>query len=432
MTSMHELVHARVGNPMFMWMPTLARLFNTSRAARSRLARSNNIRKDIALFALRLTLAAASLAAAAGLWATPASAQNAYVLTTLKPASSLLGMGPAMNWQIDAQNVVTGSALWLTGASSNAFGWGLPGFTVEEFLARWPASTATSVSPTKLMSAKLSPGYMVDMSPDGKLVALNNGIYDISARKTSVTPDNVNLFGMNASGVAAGVQVVLPPVGESYIYTRQKPGTWRALGGFTALPLASNPQGGAADINAQGDVVGWVGDAAESMHAALWRSGQVQVLPEPAGHISHGSAINDAGQILVFRWARTCAGLNDSNCVQGPVQFSLRQPDGLEQPIEAGSGLVVNFARLSPSGAVVGRLQTTAGHANNTDATARAFIWSNGVMQDLNTVAATKGAKLPAGATLVDVMAINAQGSLVAKVLAADKKTVSYVRLTAK
>ncbi|MFY9479452.1 MAG: hypothetical protein WAQ08_17560 [Aquabacterium sp.] len=60
----------------------------------------------------------------------------------------------------------------------------------------------------------------------------------------------------------------------------------------------------------------------------------------------------------------------------------------------------------------------------------RAFIWREGVLQDLTDLVRSKGAALPSGAVLIAVHAINDAGSFVARMRAPNAQD-TIVRLTA-
>lgn len=76
------------------------------------------------------------------------------------------------------------------------------------------------------------------------------------------------------------------------------------------MTLLSGNGAQALGINSQGDVVGLythVAEAGTSLHAALWRNGELVDLNEIAGHrrvtLMWATAINDAGQIIgIGRW----------------------------------------------------------------------------------------------------------------------------------
>jgi hypothetical protein len=104
----------------------------------------------------------------------------------------------------------------------------------------------------------------------------------------------------------------------------------------------------------------------------------------------------------------------------------LRELNGAETALVVNGVKLTFDVHMNGAGLVYGNLH------DNTNAVIQAFVWVNGQAQDLNAYVAARGAKLPNGATLKQVHSINDQGSVVATLLAADKKTVSIVRLTAR
>jgi hypothetical protein len=385
--------------------------------------------------------AAASLLSCLTWVASPVLAQSTYSLSTLKSPNGL-SLSAQNGWGIDNQNAVYSIAYWTVGFNLNPFGLVPWGPSSKLFLTRWPASTATSVSGTKLSTESTS-GYVSGVSPDGKKIALGGTYFDTTTRvETILQLNGGGLDGMTNSGVGAATLRIDPPSSASW--ATFQPGTWSLNSGFVALPMGSASQGGGSAINAQGDVAGWLLEPSGMYRGALWRGGQLEALPLVAGQAHDVLALNDAGLSVVRRWASTCTthAAGTRQCSHGQPKYTVRQANGVEQPLEATAGLVVSRTVLGAQGVVVGRMQPpTPNDAdgnnwgpsyNDNNVNARAYIWANGSLQDLTTVAQAKGVKLPTGAVLVDAMAINAQGSIVARMLSADKKTHTFVRLTAK
>ncbi len=389
--------------------------------------------------AARLALCLAGL----GVGAVPAQAQTSYTLSVLKPPGSM-SLNSGGGWAIDDQHAVTTVTMWVAGYNLNPFGLVPVGPVLRTFLTRWLPSTATSVSAGKLYAQTVS-GRVSGVSPDGTRVAMTYSYFDTLTRKESY-------FNWNGGGVTSfnnsklGAATFRTDAGTGLANAAYQPGTWREGTGFQALPQGGFASGGAGVINARADVANWLSDGQWRTHGALWSDGLLQVISAPAGQSADVVGLNDAGQSLVRRWAASCApstsGTGYLTCNEGLKQLWLRQPDGSELPIGPPAGMAIGHVQLSAQGAVLGCMQPIEPPDAQTGywlrppecihPASRAFIWADGVMQDLTTVARAKGAKLPTGANLTIVMAINAKGSLVARMVAADGKTVSIVRLTAK
>lgn len=374
----------------------------------------------------------------------PVHAQTSYSLSVLKPPGNL-SLSPFGRWAIDDQNAVTTTTYWVAGFNLNPFGLAPLGPVLKTFITRWLPSTASSVSAGKLYAQPVSSGVL-GVSPDGTKVAMSGSYYDTVTRKETqlVALNGGSVSSFNNSGVGAAELRIDPAPGSSA--STYQPGTWRIGDGYQALPQGGFVIGGTWAINARSDVVGWLRDEQGRYSGAMWLDGQLQVVAPLPGQSADVWAINDAGQAVVRRWASACVpsvrATGYLDCNDGLKQYALRQPDGSERPIEPAAGQAIGLVRLTAQGDVLGCMvppgepDAQTGYALRppecSNAKARAFIWSGGTMQDLTAVARAKGAKLPTGAVLTDVLAANARGSFVARMLAADGKTVSFVRLTAK
>jgi uncharacterized membrane protein len=371
-----------------------------------------------------------------------AQAQTAYSLTVLKPAATQFQsrLSDLHAWYIDPANRVTSTANWVTSYTLTYLGGIKPLF--NDYPARWAAGTGASVSPTKLYTTQWD--ALAAASPNGQLLLLNftRQLYDTTSRKaTPITYNSGGLSAVNNSGL-----VTLTLLADSSLTSpfapRQVPATWRSGGVVTALPVGAAGGGIALAVNASGLVAGSVLDAVTSVpHGALWSGGTLQALPDAPGAASMLIALNDLGQSLVVRSTASCPQPGVVACSFGPRRLALRFADGTEQPINPLDGHSMARAVLNGKGVVAGRLQLTPAQGEGVSfpgldrgynpVDGRAFIWVNGVTQDLGTYLAGKGVKLPTGARLVDVVAINDQGSMVAEMVAADQST-SFVRLTAR
>jgi len=89
-------------------------------------------------------------------------------------------------------------------------------------------------------------------------------------------------------------------------------------------------------------------------------------------------------------------------------------------------------SQVNASGTVIGIVYAEPPPPGGTYKSPRAYIWQNGQMQDLTTLVASKGVKLPAGTVLNNVVSINDQGSLVVGFEHPSTEKQTYVRLQAK
>lgn len=386
--------------------------------------------------------------------AVTAQAQSTYVLSTLKPATSAAPLRASVvnPWFIDANDHVLGTAEYFTGytwlLSALAF---RPVYTAH--VSRWPATTASSVSPSKWVSSANS---LASASPNGRLLMLTNGdaLYDVSSKKVvGALPASPRALAgaVNNAGTALGTTyetrtVPLVP-GSPGVYSWQisHAATWTAATGLTMLPEGSAASSDAHAINASGTVAGSVtDDATRLQQAALWVGGTLQRLPQAAQSASAAIQINDKGQMLIRREPLVSCppeSLGLTNCYvnvgavylyDNGVEVALMPPDATRW---------ISSAFLNNQGVVVGRYRTGAlggtqhlgpSREESFDAAAgRAFIWQKGVFADLTDWVKSKGVGLPSGAVLTQAVALNDRGSIVAQ-LRLSNGTTSMVRLTAR
>jgi hypothetical protein len=377
-------------------------------------------------------------------------AQSSYQLTVLKapptgwilpPDDSPAGTG----WVIDSSDRVVSQ---VTDVSRYVLKY--LGFTPEyqDYAYRWPASTATSVGGSRLYS---KPANLFGVTPNGQRIAVYAGgnlVYDtVSGKSVGAFPAELfPVFFMNDQGAVVG-HIVTTPADFQATGARSLAATWSLGSTLQALRAPGFGSTYAWAINASGVVGGSVQESVNPiLHAALWVNGQVQVLPEQNGHASAVVGLNDKGQALIRRApVQSCVVLPESGnvaCYLSGETVVLRD-NGVETGLlAAGDARHLGRLLLNNAGAVVGRIQNGAapdttgqidpGSNNGVSSTEvpRTFIWQQGVLSDLTVWVASKGAKLPAGAVLTDVLAINSKGSLVAIMRASGQD--SYVRLTAK
>jgi hypothetical protein len=317
-----------------------------------------------------------------------------------------------------------------------------------DFAYRWPASTAASISGSRLYA---QPASLMGVSPNGQRIALFSGsrmVVDTASGKSVGTfpADLYANFAMNNTGLVLGWT---PATTAEFNATGAHQLAATSANGAAVVPLRAAGFGStyAWALNASGLVGGSMEERTEPrVHAALWSSGQLQLVPEPAGHASAVVGLNDKGQALIRRAPVVGCTIppegGNMGCELGFETVVLR--DGTAETALLGEGDNRRLGRLllSNAGVVVGRIQNGAAHlgtgylgplSNHWVSAAevpRTFVWQKGSLSDLTTWVATKGAKLPAGAVLTDVLAINDKGSLVAVMRA--NGVDAYVRLTSK
>lgn len=369
--------------------------------------------------------AALALAFLAGTAAPAALAQSSYALTKL--SAPFLGQANAIG-QIDSQNRVTASVGYLSGFNLAAIFGGSPSdqWAYSMFVSRWPASTATSVSPAKVLA---QPDHFGGQSRDGSKVLLQSDghIYYDSVRRLRVSvPPPTTPFG---SWTVRGIRDDGAMVGQAHNPPATPLGgsTWHPLywapGGASPVALPFDPAYHSASahlINARGDVAGEAQEAGSNLgRAALWRaSGTMQVLDLTPGMASRTVALTDTGDVLVLSY-RPGDGQNFFTVVRDGVTRQVAPPNQED---------MLTAYDMNASATVVGTLaprQVFDGQQN------RAFIWKDGVLSDLTAWVKARGLRLPAGAVISAAWSINAEGSILAMMREADGKA-SMVRLTAR
>lgn len=367
----------------------------------------------------------ATLALALLSGASIAQAQSSYTLTKL--STPFLGQANGVG-QIDSQNRVTGTVGYATGYNLVfILNGSLGGTTYSYVTTRWPASTAASVSATKLTSQ--AKAFRLE-SPDGDKVFCQGGsesYYDMVKRQFVSVPAP---FLPEANGATswsvASIRNDGAMVGEAYVSSIEPSGNrsyalhW-APGAQAPdiLPSGTFESAIARFINAQGTIAGEVAEAgATYRRAAVWRpSGDLEVLNQEPGRASRMLGLNDAGAVLIESYVPPLYADQLVSVIS----------NGVAKPVlPLTSQEAVSAAILNANGVVVG---STFQRSSQQE---RAFIWKDGVTSDLTTWVKAKGAKLPVGAVLTNAWSINAQGSILATMRDAAGKNPTTVRLTAK
>jgi len=362
--------------------------------------------------AAHTALAALSLPLSA-MWIAPAQAQSRYAMTTLKAPT--LGKTDS-NLFMDAQNRVLGFAGYFksAGFALDPSGSGRVVWVTSynSYLSSWPASTAASVTSTKLFTTIFQTLPIDDVSPDGSklLVKQTNyqpSVYDTASKLVVANPggglqtpplgqrSSANV--VNNQGWSAGFAEFTRTVNGETLF-RYQAMRWRLSQGETLSTDTTRFLGSyAAAINSLGEVAGEVDTDVDNRlftHAAVWDvNGVLRVLDETPGHLTRAAAIADNG---------TVPG----------ATFTVAHPRSLSAD---GSTVVGAWARPPAPGQ---------------GPVFRAFIHKQGLTQDLTDLAKAKGVKLPTGAYFNGAYSVNKQGAILASYVDAKGLNPVQVRLT--
>ena len=389
-------------------------------------------------FQTRAVLRRLSLACVLAAASTSGHAQSSYSLTVLKPPSKgshegqYGGEAPPSRTLIDTSDQVITTVNDVYKYTYSILTWFLPQADIRRFAHRWPAGTGASVSGSRFGAEPVLSGGGNDVyfvpSHTGAKVVLNRNLLDAKTSKVlgNYPPDVYSPTAVNTSG--------------AILFRGTAP--WQPGRTQPAQPLG----GDGWDINEAGLVAGSVGtNVPQRMQAATWRNGVWQPLPQQAGVASTVLRLNENGQMLVMRSLTEVCRQAESGpfCALAAPQVFFRAANGVETAL-LGEGDSRRLGRtlMNNAGTVVGCMGPASSDQLFFDLTpwtnlgvcsapdARAYIWQKGVLSDLASHVASKGVKLPAGAQLTDVLAINDKGSLVVRMIVGTAH--SLVRLTAK
>ena len=220
--------------------------------------------------------------------------------------------------------------------------------------------------------------------------AVEYTVTDLGARLGAPAPGNVG-SAINAGGEVLGGTQLVPPVLAPVLYNH---GYLFANGGvmaIPALPAPYNVQSEANSINDNGQIVGEWGTADEltadppSDQAFLYSNGVMTSLGP-----GFAMAINDAGAAVGFSLLDGPAGPESASLFINGEVVQLGNLGGMESVAEG----------INDLGDIVGYSDTPTG----TDG----FIYSDGVMQDLNSLIDPSS-----GWTIIDAEGINDAGQIV-------------------
>jgi hypothetical protein len=381
---------------------------------------------------------------AATMFASSANAQSSYAMTTLSAPSSSLGfVATGMDNTgkvVGFQQMRNGSIFASPGDIGTLFQcpFGCPAYTARA--VTWPAGTATSAAATLgetyLAATHINErgsllGFVVQESTkkvtlQASVTPTRPGNYRtlfmgrdsdyaaIGGPRSSIYPfvpygllPNDTIYGGQDAGWSFALvdnlpDVVLPAVIQNKVVSRVLVTPPYVTGRYTAM----NSVGDAAGQVSTTENTGWV--------PAFWQAGNFSLMNMPAAY--EPLSMNNARQVLMQKPAPDG---------QASVWFN-----GTASAIN-GNGKRVFASAMNSSGTVVGCTQNIV--ANPTRADNTAFIWMNGVLQDLSQVLSSKGVKLPSGTRLGCPVAINDSGSILAYYYrTASTNTVTWVRFTAK
>jgi hypothetical protein len=390
-----------------------------------------------------------AIAVATSLLASAAHAQSSYAMTTLStPASSFGFAATAM----DNSGRVAGFVQYRDGTAYPVAGdlgsynciFGCATYSVR--MVYWPAGTATSASATNGISHFLAStlndrgdmfglgttpkrlkftlttpvtpigldGYAPQLPSTEYPTAVVNGVIPSSASRYEFVT-----YGINQNSVVYGHSYRRVPVGTTGEYDVELLPATQQGSTVTATPVpalyfagmytAMNSTGGAAGVVISSD-----GGLESTRWPAMWLGGNLSLINLPNTY--QAAAMNNAGQVLMQE---------PSTSAKAAIWFN-----GAATHIN-GNGKRVLASAMNSSGTVVGCTQNNVTSPTRADNTA--FIWKNGVLQDLSQVLTSKGVKLPSGTRLGCPIAINDSGSILAYYYrTASVNTVTWVRFTAR
>lgn len=238
-----------------------------------------------------------------------------------------------------------------------------------------PYSVAYDVNSSGVMAAAV----WGTSFPDNYVASYGNGTWNPIAVPGAT--------GSSAAGINDSGAVLVSALNQAWIYNGSTVTNLGTLGGsYTS----------AGGINNLGHATGASTLSGFDYRAFLWNGASMQNLGSLGG-LSIGVAINDSDQVT---------GYSSNGSYQEAFLYSGGSMTGLGT---LGGSFSVGTA-LNNSGTVVGYAYDAGGRA-------RAFVYSGGVMYDLNSLATVGIAE---GALLYDAQGINDSGQIIVNALAAD------------
>jgi len=390
-----------------------------------------------------------AIALACALSASAASAQSSYAMTTLSTPSSSFGFAATA---MDNTGRVAGFVQYRDGTAYpvagdlGSFNCILGCATYSVRTVYWPAGTATSASATNgishffastlndrgdmfglgttpkrlkiTLTTPVTPigldGYAYQLHSTEYPAAVVNGVIPSSGARYAFDEFGINqnsvVYGNNYKQVPADTPSgydyeILPATKQgSTVTVTQLPAPYLS-GRYTAM----NTTGGAAGLLVTAD-----GGESGTTWPAIWLGGNLSLINLPNTYLA--VAMNNAGQVLMQQ---------PGTDAKAAIWFN-----GSATHIN-GNGKRVLASAMNSSGTVVGCTQNNVTYPTRADNTA--FIWTNGVLQDLSQVLTSKGVKLPSGTRLGCPIAINDSGSILSYYYrTASVNTVTWVRFTAR
>lgn len=217
--------------------------------------------------------------------------------------------------------------------------------------------------------------------------------------------------GINSAGEIVGFwgDVVNGPFPQAFI--------WRDGEMIDIHPDFGTPRSRACDLNAKSQATGWMGQAPQTdARAFVWANGKVTELPPiPGGFTSEGEAISNCGHVAGH-------GRKLDRDESLLVRAFLWNKQGM---IELGTlpGFIWSASLdITPDGSqVVGQSWNVDGNPN----IRRGFVWSDGVIRDLNDLIGPNG-----NLDIDSAVGINKAGQIIARGHSEDLNATVGILLT--
>ena len=241
-------------------------------------------------------------------------------------------------------------------------------WTAEEgFVTLVRPAGVTSAIAVDINEAGIICGTVFVSGLDNRGFVYENGKWTILPPVVDVPGPRCGAAAINNAGTVVGQRSITENLNPQNAYI------WSAEEGFTDLGVMNGPKSAARDVNEKGDVCGWTGVFLSSDEVFVWSDGKLRFLgPIPGGESSTGSAINALGQV-------SGAGLIESK--DSPtIVTGFVWDDGVFSLIDP----IIGYD-TSSSGDINDQGYATGTSVNLDQPTDRhAFVWINGVTNDLN------------------------------------------------